>query len=102
MAQQAAATEDAYLKRPKLIIFNYALTLTLLVALIMELMPSAVLFMIGFAIAITVNYPKLSDQKERVANYADNALSVISMILRQVSSLESLPVRKWSMPWQTL
>ncbi len=80
VAQHAAATEDAYLKRPKLIIFNYALTLTLLVALIMELMPSAVLFMVGFAIAITVNYPKLSDQKERVANYADNALSVISMI----------------------
>ena len=43
-------------------------------------MPSVVLFMVGFAIAITINYPKLSDQKERVANYADNALSVVSMI----------------------
>ncbi|MGE8080250.1 CitMHS family transporter [Peribacillus loiseleuriae] len=78
--QQAAATEELHLKRPKLIIFNYALTITLLIALIMELLPSAVLFMSGFAIAITINYPKLSDQKERVANYADNALSVVSMI----------------------
>jgi citrate-Mg2+:H+ or citrate-Ca2+:H+ symporter, CitMHS family len=80
VAQQAASSEDAYLKRPKLIIFNYALTVILLVALITELLPTTVLFMIGFAIAITVNYPKISDQKERVANYADNALSVVSMI----------------------
>lgn len=78
--QHAATTEDAHLKRPKLIIFNYVLTLTVLVALISELMPSVVVFMVGFAIAITINYPKLSDQKERVANYADNALSVVSMI----------------------
>ena len=68
------------MKRPKLIIFNYTLTIVLLVALIMELLPPVALFMLGFAIAITVNYPKLKDQKERVANYADNALSVVSMV----------------------
>jgi CitMHS family citrate-Mg2+:H+ or citrate-Ca2+:H+ symporter len=79
-AQPAATVEDDYLKRPKLIIFNYALTIVLLVALIMELLPPVTLFMLGFAIAITVNYPKLKDQKERVANYADNALSVVSMV----------------------
>jgi len=78
--QPAATTEEENLKRPKLIIFNYALTIILLVALIMELLPAVVLFMTGFAIAITVNYPKLKDQKDRVANYADNALSVVSMV----------------------
>ncbi|WP_110928647.1 CitMHS family transporter [Bacillus massiliglaciei] len=77
---QAATAEDVYLKRPKLIYFNYALTLLLLVALISEWLPAAALFMIGFAIAITVNYPRMEEQKERIANYADNALSVISMI----------------------
>ena len=61
--QPAATVEDDYLKRPKLIIFNYALTIVLLVALIMELLPPVTLFMLGFAIAITVNYPKLKDQK---------------------------------------
>lgn len=80
MIQIAATAEDAHLKRPKLIIFNYALTIILLVALITELFPPVALFMLGFAIAITVNYPKLKDQKERVANYADNALSVVSMV----------------------
>ncbi|RHW36742.1 citrate transporter [Lysinibacillus yapensis] len=80
MLQTAATVEDDHLKRPKLIIFNYALTIILLVALISELMPPVALFMLGFAIAITVNYPKMRDQKERVANYADNALSVVSMV----------------------
>lgn len=81
MIQMAATTvEEDHLKRPKLIIFNYALTILLLVALISELMPPVALFMLGFAIAITVNYPNLKDQKERVANYADNALSVVSMV----------------------
>lgn len=81
VAQEVAATtEDMHLKRPKLIVFNYALTIILLVALIMELLPTTVLFMLGFAIVITINYPKMSDQKERVANYADNALSVVSMV----------------------
>lgn len=80
MAETAVTAEEASLKRPKLIIVNYALTILLLVALIKELLPTTVLFMIGFAIAITMNYPKLKDQKERVANYADNALSVVSMV----------------------
>ncbi len=78
--QPAATVEDDSLKRPKLIIFNYALTIILLIALIMELLPPVTLFMLGFVIAITVNYPKLKDQKERIANYADNALSVVSMV----------------------
>nr|WP_199805119.1 CitMHS family transporter [Fictibacillus sp. FJAT-27399] len=82
MAMQAAAVDaDAVgLKRPKLIVVNYLLTILLLVALIKELLPTTVLFMIGFAIAITMNYPKLRDQKERIANYADNALSVVTMV----------------------
>jgi citrate-Mg2+:H+ or citrate-Ca2+:H+ symporter, CitMHS family len=80
MSMVAATSEDAYLKRPKLILINYVLTILLLVALIKEVLPTTVLFMLGFALAITINYPKLSDQKERVANYADNALSVVSMV----------------------
>jgi citrate-Mg2+:H+ or citrate-Ca2+:H+ symporter, CitMHS family len=80
MAMMAATSEDAFLKRPKLILVNYLLTILLLVALIQEMLPSTVLFMIGFAIAITINYPNLNEQKERVMHYADNALSVVSMV----------------------
>lgn len=80
MDMVAATSEDAGLKRPKLIIVNYLLTIILLISLIKEALPTTVLFMLGFAIAITINYPRLSEQKERVANYADNALSVVSMV----------------------
>ncbi len=79
-AMAAATTADESLKRPKLILINYLLTITLLVALIREVLPTTVLFMIGFAIAITINYPNLKEQKERVMHYADNALSVVSMV----------------------
>ncbi|MFD0051354.1 CitMHS family transporter [Actinomycetes bacterium NPDC127524] len=77
---QAAAAEGPSLKRPRLIAVNYLLTIALLAGLIKELLPAPVLFMAGFAIAIIINYPKLSDQKERVSHYADNALSVVSMV----------------------
>ncbi|MDN3016912.1 citrate:proton symporter [Paenibacillus sp. BSR1-1] len=80
LSEIAATTADDYLKRPKLIIVNYLLTILLLVALIQEVLPSTVLFMIGFAIAITINYPNLKEQKERIMHYADNALSVVSMV----------------------
>jgi citrate-Mg2+:H+ or citrate-Ca2+:H+ symporter, CitMHS family len=80
MSMVAATSEDVYLKRPKLILVNYFITILLLVALIREVLPTTVLFMLGFALVITINYPKLSDQKERIANYADNALSVVSMV----------------------
>ncbi|WP_018664890.1 CitMHS family transporter [Heyndrickxia acidiproducens] len=81
--EQAAAIavgEGADTKRPKLIWFNGLLTIALLVGLIMEVLPTSILFMLGFAIAILVNYPNMEDQKERVAAYAGNALSVVTMI----------------------
>ncbi|WP_338447711.1 citrate:proton symporter [Niallia oryzisoli] len=80
MAQMAASAEADQLKRPKLILINYLLTILLLVALIQEILPTTVLFMLGFAIAATINYPNLHEQKERIMHYADNALSVVSMV----------------------
>jgi len=67
-------------RRPGLFWFNLVLTLALLGALIYGLMPLAVLFMIAFAIAITVNYPNLSQQRERIASHAGNALAVAGLV----------------------
>lgn len=81
--EQAAAVavgEGNELKRPKLIWFNGLLTIALLVGLITEVLPAAVLFMLGFAIAAMVNYPNMDVQKERVVAYAGNAMSVVGMI----------------------
>ncbi|MFC7394554.1 CitMHS family transporter [Scopulibacillus cellulosilyticus] len=78
--QQAAAVEGINIKRPKLIWINFILTAALLVGLITEVLPTPVLFMIGFAIAVLINYPRLAQQKERIASYAGNALSVVSLV----------------------
>lgn len=67
-------------RRPGLYWFNLALTLVLLGALIMSAMPLPVLFMIAFAIAITVNYPNIGQQRQRIAAHAGNALAVAGLV----------------------
>ncbi|MDJ0381557.1 SLC13 family permease, partial [Streptomyces sp. G-G2] len=66
--------------RPRLYWFNAGLTLTLLTAMIMELLPIPVLFLLGAALALTVNYPRMTDQRARIAAHADNVLNVAGMV----------------------
>ena len=66
--------------RPRLYWFNAALTVGLLTAMILELLPIPVLFLIGAALALTVNYPRPAEQKERLAAHADNVLNVSGMV----------------------
>lgn len=66
--------------RPKLYWFNAGLTVALLAAMIMELLPIPVLFLIGAALALTVNYPVMADQKARIAAHAENVLNVAGMV----------------------
>ncbi|WP_395359850.1 CitMHS family transporter [Streptomyces sp. YH02] len=66
--------------RPKLYWFNVGLTVALLAAMILELMPIPVLFLLGAALALTVNYPKMAEQKARIAAHADNVLNVSGMV----------------------
>ncbi|MEU1851532.1 citrate:proton symporter [Streptomyces sp. NPDC019990] len=66
--------------RPKLYWFNALLTVTLLTAMIMEWLPIPVLFLLGAALALTVNFPHIPDQKARLAAHADNVLNVAGMV----------------------
>ncbi|MFD3910219.1 CitMHS family transporter [Streptomyces sp. NPDC058603] len=66
--------------RPRLYWFNAALTAALLTAMIMALMPIPVLFLLGAALALTVNYPKMAEQKARIAAHADNVVNVSGMV----------------------
>jgi citrate-Mg2+:H+ or citrate-Ca2+:H+ symporter, CitMHS family len=73
--------EDAEdIKRPKLLWVNLALTLALLAALVVGVLPMPVLFMLGFALALLINYPNLAEQRRRLVNHAGNVLSVVSLI----------------------
>ncbi|MFG2437812.1 CitMHS family transporter [Streptomyces sp. NPDC048508] len=66
--------------RPRLYWFNALLTIVLLTAMIMELLPIPVLFLLGAALALTVNFPHMPDQKARVGAHAENVLNVSGMV----------------------
>ncbi|MEV5388538.1 citrate:proton symporter [Streptomyces sp. NPDC052721] len=66
--------------RPRLYWFNALLTFALLTAMIMEWLPIPVLFLLGAALALTVNFPHMPDQKARIAAHAENVLNVSGMV----------------------
>jgi len=76
----AAEEKVASIARPKLIWVNFAMTVLLLGLLIHGTVPLQVLFMVASAIALIVNYPKLNDQKDRIAAHATNIVPVVSLI----------------------
>ena len=72
--------QDLSIKRPHLFWFNVIMTVLIIAGLLAEIMPMATLFVIGFAIAITVNYPNLKDQQERMKNYSAEVVTIVTLI----------------------
>ena len=72
--------EAEALRRPKLLWVNALLTIALMAGLIMAVLPLPILFMIGFALALVINYPKVDEQRRRVAEHAKNVIAVVSLI----------------------
>ncbi|MFC4494132.1 CitMHS family transporter [Streptomyces ovatisporus] len=66
--------------RTWLTVFNLVLTLTLLVALVFQVMPLEVLFVIGFAVALLVNHPRWEDQQALLDRHGKNVVLVTTMI----------------------
>ncbi len=67
--------------RPKLIWFNLALTLAVMVLLVLDAFPAYV-FMVGAAIAPFVNFPKLKSQADEIVAHAPSIVGVVSMVPR--------------------
>lgn len=67
--------------RPKLFWFNLALTVAIMVLLVVDVVPLPYLFMVGGAIALVVNFPKISDQAKMVASHSSSVIAVVSMVL---------------------
>ncbi|AYL95832.1 CitMHS family transporter [Mucilaginibacter celer] len=63
-------------RRPGLFWFNTVLTISLISALILSLAPPSALFIIGFAVAILINYPSQAEQRKRIQAHATNVFSV--------------------------
>ena len=68
-------------KRPKLILFNLALTAGIIAALIMGLASSAILFGVGTAVALLVNYPNQKVQRNVISSIAPDMINVVMMVL---------------------
>ncbi|MFD6170046.1 CitMHS family transporter [Streptomyces coeruleorubidus] len=64
----------------QLTVFNLLLTVVLLVALIVEVMPLPVLFVLGFAVALLVNHPTWEQQQALLDRHAKNVVLVTTMI----------------------
>ena len=71
---------DKEFKRPKLFWFNAIFTVALLVALIMGVASGALLFLIGTAIVLAVNY-SFKDQRERISANGGDTISVAVIIM---------------------
>lgn len=67
--------------RPKLIWFNLALTIAVMVLLVLDVMPLAFVFMIGSALALILNFPKLKEQSAEIVAHAPSIVGVVSMVL---------------------
>jgi CitMHS family citrate-Mg2+:H+ or citrate-Ca2+:H+ symporter len=76
----ACEAGDASARRPRLMWANLALTATLMTCLIIGALPLAILFMLGFAVALMINYPSLQQQRERIFAHAGNALAVGGLV----------------------
>lgn len=74
-------TEEQHgLRRPKLIIFNAILTISLIISLMKGWVPASVLFVVASMIALLINYPKLADQQKVMKAHGTNIFMVSSMI----------------------
>jgi CitMHS family citrate-Mg2+:H+ or citrate-Ca2+:H+ symporter len=73
-------TDQQALRRPKLILLNALLTVSLIVALMAGWVPAPVLFVVASMIALLLNYPRLADQQKVVRGHGTNIFLVSSMI----------------------
>lgn len=57
--------------------FNYALTIGVVIILVLDKLPSAFVFMLGLALGLMVNVPKLKDQSAKLKEYGVAAMSMV-------------------------
>ena len=78
---------------------NYVLTIAILVLLVMDKLPSALIFMLGLAVGLIINIPDLKTQNKKLKEYGTAAMSMVvtlfaagvfTGILRNTGILDSM------------
>lgn len=67
-------------RRPHLFWLNLALTLALMAGMFTGLVPLPLLMMGAFALAVTINYPAVAEQRKRIEAHASNVVMVVVLI----------------------
>lgn len=75
-----SSKENRDLERPHLFWLNIVLILTSVGTLLSGLAPPHVIFMLAFTLAISINYPNLKEQAERVNAHAKAAMLMASIL----------------------
>ena len=78
---RALTDTERALRRPQRFWINAALTLAVLGLMIASVLPPAVMFMLGAAAALLVNYPSVTMQRARIDAHAQSALMMASILL---------------------
>jgi CitMHS family citrate-Mg2+:H+ or citrate-Ca2+:H+ symporter len=68
------------LRRPARFGINAALTLAMMIVMIAGSLDPVVVFMIGFVVALLINYPRLADQRARIDAHAPAALMMATIL----------------------
>lgn len=66
--------------RPSLTWLNALITLGVMTLLVIDVIPSAVVFLIGVAIALMVNFPKVAEQSDQIKAHASSIVGVVGMV----------------------
>ena len=73
--------EEQEWKRPNRLWINLILTAAIIVSLIMGLASSAILFGVGTALALVINYPNQKVQRKVISSLAPDMINVVMMVL---------------------
>lgn len=68
------------MRRPKLFWVNLVLTIVTIVALVQVWLPLPIVFMVAFAIAVLINYPRPEDQMEQIRSQSVGMITVVTII----------------------
>ena len=72
---------DLALRRPRLLWINALITLTIMAVMIAGTVDPAVMFMVGTALVLTINYPDAAAQRARLDAHAKAALTMAAILL---------------------
>ncbi len=76
VVDEKAKAEENALRRPKLLLFNLALTIVLIAGLSTNYLPSYVAFLLALGVALAVNYPDQKVQDKLIKKHAPAALII--------------------------